>query len=294
LIEIHFRNKEDAESLCFFLQQQLPDKSIGEYTLHFEDSHIVRCRNKSSRKEELIQWTKRGLCRFIMKVKLNDWLKEILATYYYRDEEEQQQIIDIVHSILDGKNVELNAFLPKMSLKDHLFVLIHEWFREQSVFSFDHFIKFRLSSLINELEKYVELSLDEYKMEQEYQVFIQRLRDFVFNRPPKLTKLHLLFDEGITFFNEGFAELKRSELIGMIDRRLLINHPVYVDSVTIAPLLSIAPANIYLYTNDFEQPLIRTIQNIFEERVSCKPVTAFTEMKNGFRCSLSSKKDKSS
>ena len=46
LIEIHFRNKEDAESLCFFLQQQLPDKSIGEYTLHFEDSHIVRCRNQ--------------------------------------------------------------------------------------------------------------------------------------------------------------------------------------------------------------------------------------------------------
>ena len=38
-----------------------------------------------------------------MKVKLNDWLKKILATYYYRDEEEQQQIIDIVHSVLDGK-----------------------------------------------------------------------------------------------------------------------------------------------------------------------------------------------
>ena len=151
--------------------------------------------------------------------------------------------------------------------------------QEQSVFSFDHFIKFRLSSLINELEKYVELSLDEYKMEQEYQIFIQRLRDFVYDRPPKLTKLHLLFDEGITFFNEGFAEMKRSELIGMIDRRLLINHPVYVDSVTIAPLLSIAPANIYLYTNDLEQPLVRTIQNIFEERVICKPITAFTEMK---------------
>ena len=118
-----------------------------------------------------------------------------------------------------------------------------------------HFIKFRLSSFINELEKYVELSLDEYKMEQEYQVFIQTLRDFVLDRPPKLTKLHLLFDEGITFFNEGFAELKRSELIGMIDRRLLINHPVYVDSVTIAPLLSIAPANIYLYTNDLNNRL---------------------------------------
>ncbi len=292
-IEIHFRNKEDAEALCFFLQQQLQDKSIGEYTLHFEDSHIVRCRNQSNRKEEFLQWTKRGLCHFIMKVKLDDWLKNILAAYYYRDEEEQQQIIDIVHSILNGKNVELNTFLPKMNLNEQLFVLIHEWFRKQSVFSFDHFIKFRLRFLITELEKYVELSLDEYKMEQEYQVFIQRLREFVYERSPKLTKLHLLFDEGITFFNEHFAEMKRGDLIGMIDRRLLINHPVYVDSVTIAPLLSIAPSNIYLYTNDLEQPLVRTIRNIFEERVIYKPISAFTEMKNGFR-SLSTKKDKSS
>ena len=32
---------------------------------------------------------------------------------------------------------------------------------------------------MNELEKYVELSLDEYKMEQEYQMFIQTLREFL-------------------------------------------------------------------------------------------------------------------
>lgn len=31
----------------------------------------------------------------------------------------------------------------------------------------------------------------------------------------------------------------------MIDRKLLFNHPVYVDSATIAPLLSIAPATIF-------------------------------------------------
>lgn len=293
MIEIHFRQKEDAQSLYSFLQQQLPDKSIGEYTLHCEDSHIIRGRFTNSRKDELFRWTKTGLCHFIMKVKLNDWLRNILAAYYYRDEEEQQQIIDIVHSILEGKNEELNAFLPQMNLQEHLFILIHEWFRGQPVFSFDHFMKFRLRSFINELEKYVELSLDEYKMEQEYQVFIQRLRDFLRERPPAQPKLHLLCDEGITFFNEHLAEIKRGELISMIDRRLLINHPVYVDSVTIAPLLSIAPSYIYLYTNDIEQPLIRTIRNIFEERVICKPINAFTEMKNRY-CSLSVKKDLSS
>nr|WP_295969924.1 putative sporulation protein YtxC [uncultured Bacillus sp.] len=291
MIEIHFRHKVDAQLLHSFLQQQLPDTSIGEYSLYYEDSHIVRCRHKSSKKDELFRWTKMGLCHFIMKVKLNDWLKNILVAYYYRDEEEQQQIIEITHSIIEGKNAELNAFLPKLNLKEHLLMLIHEWLREQSIFSFDHFIKFRLRSVMNELEKYVELSLDEYKMEQEYQVFIQKLREFLSKRKPKLQNLHLLFDEGITFYNDHFAEMKRGELIGMIDRRLLINHPVYIDSVTIAPLLSIAPSNIHLYTNDLEQPLIRTIRNIFEERVICKPPAAFDEMRKRYY-SLSMKKDK--
>ena len=89
-----------------------------------------------------------------MNIKMNDWLKHILSNYYfYRDEEEQEQIIEIVHSILEGKNVELNAFLPQLNMKEHLLVLIHEWFQDQTVFSFDHFITFRLRSFMTELEK---------------------------------------------------------------------------------------------------------------------------------------------
>lgn len=61
----------------------------------------------------------------------------------------------------------------------------------------------------------------------------------------------------------------------MIDRKLLSNHPVYVDSATIAPLLSIAPSVVYVYTNDSEQPLVRTIKNIFEERVAVFRIECF-------------------
>ena len=63
------------------------------------------------------------------------------------------------------------------------------------------------------LEGYVEIAIDEYKMEQEYQMFVQMLRDFLINREPKMDILHLLFDEEITFYNEQFVEIKRGELI---------------------------------------------------------------------------------
>lgn len=62
--------------------------------------------------------------------------------------------------------------------------------------------------------------------------------------------------------------MTKRELEELIDRRLLTNHPVYIDSVIIAPLLSMAPASIYLYTDHPDIALIRTIQNIFEERIT--------------------------
>jgi putative sporulation protein YtxC len=112
-------------------------------------------------------------------------------------------------------------------------------------------------------------------MEQEYQMFVQTLREFLKEREPRTETLHLLFDEEITFYNQQFEEIKRGELTKMIDRKLLFNHPVYVDSASIAPLLSIAPTTILLYTKDPEEPLVRTIQNIFEERVSIQSFREF-------------------
>ena len=66
------------------------------------------------------------------------------------------------------------------------------------------------------------------------------------------------------------TKLDVRELSKMVDRKLLINHPIYIDSATIAPLLSIAPDQIFFYSVEPEKPIIRTISNIFEERLIIK------------------------
>jgi putative sporulation protein YtxC len=151
-------------------------------------------------------------------------------------------------------------------------------FQDNISLSFDSFIKFRLRSYLSVLENYIELSIDEYKMEQEYQMFVQTLREFLRHQEPKMEVLHLIFDEEITFYNTDFEEIKRSELTKMIDRKLLFNHPMYVDSASIAPLLSIAPTTIYLYSETPDEPLVRTIKSIFEERVSIRSFREIQEM----------------
>lgn len=265
-----------------FLQQLIDFETVKKYTLHYEDSHIIRCNMNEGvikgSNNELFNWMKNGLCQFILSVKLNDWIRHIIFTYYhYHDETEQQQIMDIVHSLIEGKHEELASFLPKINIKKQLTAIINNTFQDFPTFSFDSFITFRLRSFMEELKKYVEIALDEYKMEQEYQMFIQTLRDFLQNREAKIKDLHLVFSEDTTFFDEEFGEIKRNEIAKMVDRRLLINHPIYIDSATIAPLLSIAPAKIYAYADDPDKPILRTIRNIFEERLIYRTLSSFAE-----------------
>lgn len=279
MVEIIFQTKTDAIRFYNHLLKFLNNDPDYENILLLEDRHIVKIINGSVT-TDFESIFKNAFYDYITNIKRDDWFKDILANqFYFTDPEEQQQILDILYSILEGEREDLAVFVQEPMEEPKIREAIDHVFQENVSCSFDSFLKFRLRSYLQLLESYVEISIDEYKMEQEYQMFVYMLRDFLVNREPKIAVLHLLFDEEITFYNEQLEEMKRGELTKMIDRKLLVNHPVYVDSATIAPLLSLAPTSIYIYTKDPEEPIVRTIKNIFEERVAIKTFTALREIK---------------
>jgi putative sporulation protein YtxC len=277
LVEIIFQNKEDVKKLYAKLKSQI---LFCDEILLFEERHTLKI-NVSLLDEHFQRQVVEVFYEFILKTKRDEWIRNILAEiFYYQDIDEQQHIMDIIYSIMDGENEELADLIEEKIEECKVKEAVGDLLQDTNIaFSFDAFVKFRLKSFREKLLKYVEISIDEYKMEQEYQVFIQTLREFLYNREDKIYELHLVYDEDPRFFNMEFTEIKRAELSRMIDRKLLSNHPVYVDSVTIAPLLSLAPRKINLYTENPEAPLIRTIKNIFEERVSILPLKTFYDYK---------------
>ncbi|TKC15759.1 putative sporulation protein YtxC [Robertmurraya kyonggiensis] len=283
MAEITFQNKEDANQFHNYIQKQLHSISFDKkMILLFEDENKAKVKIDKAVKE-ILEACKKAFLQFVIKIKLNDWFKLILKEqYFYEDEDEQQQILDIIQSILDGNRADLESLIHDLNMNKQIETAISQMFEEQRTFSFDSFVRFRMRPFMEKLEKFVEISIDEYKMEQEYQMYIQTLRQFLAKRAPKINHLHLLMEDGVTFYDEQYYEIRRAELVRMIDRRLISNHPVYIDSVTIAPLLSIAPSTIYLYTDDYEQPLVRTIQNIFEERVQLKEMADFYQNRTAF------------
>ncbi|WP_174729629.1 putative sporulation protein YtxC [Mesobacillus harenae] len=280
MIEIIFQKSQDAQSLYDQLLDCFHNEQEKQTILLIEDRNKVKL-NINTMSYESIKKVKQAFYEFIITTRREDWFKKILSDhYFYDDSDEQQQILEIIYSILDGNREELACFLKGLDDDALIFAAIEDLFSDNISFSFDSFVMFRLKSFIEKLGRYVELAIDEYKMEQEYQMFVQILRDFLDGREPQADHLHLVLEDGAVFFNADFTEIKRSELVRAIDRKLIVNHPVYIDSVTIAPLLSIAPSTIYLYTDEPDQPLIRTIKNIFEERVNKRKIKEFYARKN--------------
>lgn len=279
MVEIIFQNRMDAKRFYNHLQKCLNPHLDDENILLFEDRHIVKILNVPFT-DDTLEAVKNAFYEFIINVKRDDWLRDILKNqYYFQDVEEQQQILDILYSVLDGQREDLSVFLKETNTEPMIREAIGHVICDNVSLSFDSFLKFRLRSYLQLLENYVEVSIDEYKMEQEYQMFVHMLRDFLVDREPKMNLLHLLLDDDITFYDAQLVEIKRGDLAKMIDRKLLVNHPVYVDSASIAPLLSLAPTKIYLYTKNADAPLVRTIKNIFEERVIIKSYRAYQDLK---------------
>jgi putative sporulation protein YtxC len=272
LFEMIFKQKGDAKNLQNFLEKESCTTLVHETLFQNQLQYIVTIKNQDN-KQVILD----GLFRFIMNIKRLEWAAYALSEYYfYKDFHEQEQILTIVGEMLSGDRDELISLLNEWDETAFLNENLVSLLQNDEPVHFDSFVKFRLKGLYERMILYVEKAIDEYKLEQDYQMFVQMLRDYLASKNNQQESIHLYFSRtDLLFFNADLKEMTRNDLFSVVDKRLLTNHPVYVDSYTIAPLLSMAPKLINVYCSEPELKLIRTIQNIFEERVRILPLSAF-------------------
>ncbi|MCU9614168.1 putative sporulation protein YtxC [Caldibacillus lycopersici] len=278
MVVIHFQNQEEVDYLYMLLKKHQSDgiqltKGSLQLTVDIDDSNM----------EYGYSVLHVALKKLILEKKRNDWWISILEEeFFYTDLDEQLHILDMVHSIIAGKRNDLTVEIDHAADERQIDEAISDLLQTSQSFSLEAFITFRLRFYMEKLVTYIELAIDEYKLEQDYQMFIHYLRDFIKDRKAQMDCVYLVNNEGFIFFDENKQEIKRSELNKRIDRKLLTHHPIYVDSTTIAPLLSIAPNKIYLYTNEPEQGIIQTIKQVFEEKLEIEPLSNFSSYSTNF------------
>ncbi|WP_129727794.1 putative sporulation protein YtxC [Ectobacillus funiculus] len=220
-----------------------------------------------------------AIIRFITDVKEEKWILSILEqAFLYRDQDERMQILHIVHSLLDGKLQDIPYKGLQKERRSLLEASLAEFVQNPISFSFDSYVKFRLRYYMAYLVRLTELAIDEYKLEQEYQSFVELLRQHVYTRKPRLSCLHLVYNGSFTFYDERGSCLNQERLVQYIDEGIVYNQESYIDPNIIAPLLSIAPKTIYLYTAHIDDNMIITIRNVFQERVIVHTIGEFEKM----------------
>ncbi|KPB05557.1 hypothetical protein AAV98_06860 [Bacillus sp. CHD6a] len=218
---------------------------------------------------------------YIHRTKEKEWILSVLEnTFYYKEEEEQEQILCILQSILLGERSDIPN-LPAVEHRDaQLESVMQSFFQKPISFSFDSFITFRLKEYFEGLQVFVEAAIDEYKLEQEYQSFVHQLRELLTTTDSKLDELHLVYQYQFDFYDKSFSHIPKNQLIKFINRTHFNNYSYYIDSVVLAPLVSIAPEKLFLYTDNTEHQLVETIRNIFEERAVVLPFHYFGQNKS--------------
>jgi len=274
LIEILFSNQLDAFKWSEFSKKNHVKVELQQKRFSTAP-YFVRHPQKT--------WNSSSICtvfiEFMLEWKRIQWAKQLLETsYWYKDKEESQRILEIICEMFSGERKELIQLLeefPEVPFLRDSFLSLPE---NESHVHFDGFAKFRLKPFWDRVGKYVELAIDEFKMEQEYQVFIHMQREFLRKKEQQIPMLRVYLHENEPiFYDERFQRLHQDDLLRVLDKRLLVNRPLTVDCFTLVPLLSLAPGHIRLYTDEGESGLSRTIQNIFEERVTLLPARQFWE-----------------
>lgn len=266
VIEICFEEKNDAIVIYKELKKRTDDINAEISIYLYEQMVIVHIPiQKPGYIDRVVIPV---LVQYIINTKQDEWISAILKEkFYYEEREERIQILHMAHSILNGKRKGLTDAPSKQRGKELVVSSLRGWMRDAMSFSFEAYIRFRLRKYSEFLYRTAEMAIDEYKLEQEYQMFVETLRQQVSSRKSRLSSLHLVFDDSFIFYDEKGARLKQDKLVQYVEEGLLSQKDLYIDPNIMAPLLSIAPKKIHLYTKEQDHNMIVTIQNVFQERV---------------------------
>lgn len=189
-------------------------------------------------------------------------LKELInINYFYFSEFEKQSILDKCINMLnfDANNREDCDNLIYTDLLKYII-------ENKSIF-LDGFINFRLYKYINFLDSILDLSVNNFIIEREYNEFISLLQIYINSKDSTTPLLHLIYVNGDSIL------IDENKNIVSVDDNIL--NATYLSDIsfssndfTLNTLLSVLPQEIIIHIIDSEDEFINTLKLIFGNRIT--------------------------
>lgn len=207
-------------------------------------------------------------------------ISEIISNYFFLYEER-----DIIHQLIhkqyhssypeDADDIEKRIYQLLTGHAQKEYEAEKIWFRNQihlflsenNHLAMDGYFRFRTKPHQQWLSKYVQEAIDEYLLDREYKEFIELLKYFVSIQQSKFVRVHVIHKAKKNFqlLKEDGRPIQVNELDGTFHE--LIGHSFSGEDFIVGALLSTAPEEVILHTNAPEENVIRTLMQIFDERI---------------------------
>lgn len=198
------------------------------------------------------------------------WVEEYLKeTFHYEEEMEIQSIVETAKSLFypSPTHKEQKTLITFIQWQQEIYQKIAPFVKENISFSFDSFLYFRLQTCKESLLSIVETAIDEYRMEIDYQMMLQRCRDFLNSHEPRIETVYVRLSRGIDFFDGKHQQIPFHQICQWLETATPFEKFLPIHERMIGPLVSMAPAKIMIHSEECDDDLFHTLKNIFEERI---------------------------
>lgn len=198
----------------------------------------------------------------ILKFYKEKMIKKIINfDYFYFEEYEKKIIIQNCCEIIESSEYEQIS-----KEKEHIHEAVLQYVIENKSMILEGFVNFRIKEYIKYLDSIVDIAVNKYIIEKEYNEFISLLRMYINSKKSNIKNLHLIYGKSeLTILDENKNIVPLCKEI--YNAKFLSDIIFSENDYALNTLLTLLPQRIEIHLLDSEDEFIKTVKLIFEDRV---------------------------
>lgn len=181
----------------------------------------------------------------------------INSNYFYFSKEEKKQIYNLCLTNVDfSTSIKIVNIISKEFFKH---------FAENKYVILEGFVSFKLKEYIKQLDSIVDMCVNKFVIDREYNEFISILKSYIMSSPPNTKLVHLIYKEHTAILLDSSNKvIKYNENI--IPQKYLSDITFSANDFALNSLLTILPEKLYIHIIDEEDDFISTLKSIFDSK----------------------------
>lgn len=198
----------------------------------------------------------------ILKFYKEKMIKKIINfDYFYFEEYEKKIIIQNCCEIIESSEYEQIS-----KEKEYIHEVVLQYVIENKSMILEGFVNFRIKEYIKYLDSIVDIAVNKYIIEKEYNEFISLLRMYINSKKSNIKNLHLIYGKSeLTILDENKNIVPLCKEI--YNAKFLSDIIFSENDYALNTLLTLLPQRIEIHLLDSEDEFIKTVKLIFEDRV---------------------------